>query len=194
MDYNPPGSSAHGILQARILVWVAMPFSRGSSQPRDWTQVSCIGHGFFTHWTTWEAQFDIHIQYDMITMISVVTNCHHTKLLQNCQLYSLCCTLHPGDLFYTWKFVQLFLHPLVTWWFLDLPNDLPHQFSRSVMPDSLWPHGVQHTRLPCPSPTPGAYSSSCPLSQWCHLAVSSSVVPFSSCPESFTASGSFPMS
>ena len=58
---------------------------------------------------------------------------------------------------------------------------------------SLWPHGLQHSRLPCPSPTPGVCSNSCPLSQWCHLTISSSVVPFSSCPQSFSASGSFPM-
>ena len=67
-------------------------------------------------------------------------------------------------------------------------------FSHSVMSDSLQPHGLQHTRPPCPSPTPGACSSSCPLSQWCHPTISSSVVPFSSCPRSFPASGSFPMS
>ena len=54
------------------------------------------------------------------------------------------------------------------------------QFSRSVMSDSLQPHGPQHTRPPCPSPTPGVYSNSCPSSQWCHPAISSSVVPFSS--------------
>ena len=58
MDYNPPGSSVHGILQARILGWVAIPFSRGSSQPRDWTQVSQIAGKFFTIWATWEAQRD----------------------------------------------------------------------------------------------------------------------------------------
>ena len=60
--------------------------------------------------------------------------------------------------------------------------------------DSLWPHGLQHTRPPCPSPTPRVYSNSCPLSQWCHPTISSSVVPFSSCSQSFPASGSFPMS
>ena len=64
------------------------------------------------------------------------------------------------------------------------------QFSRSVMSDSLWPHGSQHARPPCPSPTPRVYSNSCPLSQWCHPAISSSVVPFSSCPQSLPASGS----
>ena len=65
------------------------------------------------------------------------------------------------------------------------------QFSCSVMSDSLWPHGLQHTRLPCPSPTPGAYSNSCPLIQWCHSTILSSVIPFSSCLQSFPAWGSF---
>ena len=68
------------------------------------------------------------------------------------------------------------------------------QFSRSVVSDSLRPHEPQHARPPCPSPTPGAYSNSCPSSRWCHPAISSSVVPFSSCPQSLLASGSFTMS
>ena len=68
------------------------------------------------------------------------------------------------------------------------------QFSCQVMSNSLWPHESQHTRPPCPSPTSGVYSNPCPSSQWCHPAISSSVVPFSSCPHSLPASGSFPMS
>ena len=68
------------------------------------------------------------------------------------------------------------------------------QFSCSVVSDSLWPHESQHARPPCPSPTPGVHSDSHPSSQWCHPAISSSVVPFSSCPQSLPASGSFPMS
>ena len=62
------------------------------------------------------------------------------------------------------------------------------------MSDSLWPHGLQHARLPCPSPSPGACSNSCPLNRWCHPTISSSVTPFSSCLQSFPALGSFPMS
>ena len=62
------------------------------------------------------------------------------------------------------------------------------------MSDSLQPHGLQHTRLPCPSPTPRVYSNSCPLNQWCHPTISSSVIPFSSCLQSFPASGTFQMS
>ena len=68
------------------------------------------------------------------------------------------------------------------------------QFSHSVVFDSLQPHELQHARPPCPSPTPRVHSNSCPLSRWCHPAISSSVIPFSSCPQSLPASGSFPMS
>ena len=68
------------------------------------------------------------------------------------------------------------------------------QFSRSFMSDSLWPHELQHTRPPCPSPTPGVHPNSCASSQWCHPAISSSVVTFSSCPQSLPTSESFPMS
>ena len=68
------------------------------------------------------------------------------------------------------------------------------QFSRSVVSDSLQPHELQHAKPPCPSQTPGDYSDSCPSSRWCHPAISSSVVPFSSYPQSLPASGSFPVS
>ena len=67
------------------------------------------------------------------------------------------------------------------------------QFSRSVMSNSLWPHGLQHARPTCPSPTPRVYSNSCPLRWWGYPTISSSVVPFSSCLQSFPASGSFQM-
>ena len=110
MDCTLTDFSVHGILQARILEWVAMPASRGSSWPRGRMHISSV------------------------------------------------------------------------------------QFSCSTMSDSLWPHGLQHARLPCPSPTPRACSNSCPSSQWCHPTISSSIVPFSSCLHSFPASGSFPMS
>ena len=68
------------------------------------------------------------------------------------------------------------------------------QFSCSVVSDSLWPHELQHARPPCPTPTPRVHSNSCPPSRWCHPAISSSVIPFSSCPQSLPASESFPMS
>ena len=68
------------------------------------------------------------------------------------------------------------------------------RFSHSVVSNSWWLHGLQHARPPCPSPTPGVYPDSCPLSWWCDPTISSSVIPFSSCPQSFLASGSFQMS
>ena len=75
-----------------------------------------------------------------------------------------------------------------------LINYILIQFSHSVVSDSLRPHELQHARTPCPSPTAGVYPNSCPLSQWCHPTISSSVFPFSSCSQSFPASGSFQMS
>ena len=81
------------------------------------------------------------------------------------------------------------------WWWKTANNSKVHsvQFSCSVVSDSLWSHGLQHTRPPCPLPTPGVHPNPCPLSLWWHPTISSSVVPFSSCPQSFPASGSFPM-
>ena len=76
---------------------------------------------------------------------------------------------------------------------INLKTDSSVQFSRSVMSNSLRSYGLQHARLSCSIPTPGACSNSCPSSQWCHLTISSSVVPFSSCLQSFPASGSFPV-
>ena len=81
-----------------------------------------------------------------------------------------------------------------TQYILYFGNGLSFQFSCSVVSNSSQPHESQHARPPCPSPTPGVHSNSCPSSQWCHPAISSSVVPFSSCPQSLPASGSFPMS
>ena len=77
-------------------------------------------------------------------------------------------------------------------WSLE-PNFSSVQFSRSVVSDSLWRHGLKHARLPCPSPTPRVYSNSCPLSWWCHPTISSSVIPFSSRLQSFPVSRSFQM-
>ena len=132
MDCSPPGSSGHRIFLARIVEWVALPSSRGSSQLTDWTQVFCI-------------------------------------------------------LFIAGKF------------FTTEPSGKPNDFSfRSVQvsrsADSLWPHGLQHAMLPCPSPIPRLCTNSCPLSQWCHPTISSSAVPFSSCLQSLPASEVFLMS
>ena len=112
--------------------WVATPSSRQSSQPRDWTHISCITGRCFITEPKGKPIFHIQIRSD--------------------------------------------------------------QFSHSVVSNSLQPHELQHARPPCPSPTPRVHWDSCPLSQWWHPAISSSVVPFSSCPQSLTASESFPMS
>ena len=93
-------------------------------------------------------------------------------------------------------YVPQLLYPFICQWVSKsrpCPQFSSVQFSHSVMSDSLRPHESQHTRPPCPSPTPGVYSDSCPSSQWCHPAISSSVVPSSSCLQSLPASGSFPM-
>ena len=83
---------------------------------------------------------------------------------------------------------------VLIWWIYSNFVKPSVQFSCSVMSDSLWPHEPQHARPPCPSPTPGVYSNSCPSSRWYHPTISSSVIPLSSCPQSLPASGSFPMS
>ena len=136
MDYSQPGSSVHGILKAKILEWVTISSSRGSSQHRGQTQVSHIARGFFTIWATRETHW-------------------------------------------------------VTW---GAPKKRSVQFSHSVVSNSLRLHALQHARPPCPSSTPGGYPNSCPLSHWCHPTLSSSVIPFSSCLQSFPALGSFQMS
>ena len=138
MDHSSPGSFVHGILQARILKWAAISFSRGSSQPRDWTCISCTAGRFFTIWATREA-------------LECWTRGGYSAL----------------------------------------------QFSSVQSLSRVWlfrPHGLQHARLPCPSPTPGACSNSCPSCRWCHPTTSSSVVPFFYCLQSFPASGSLTMS
>ena len=84
--------------------------------------------------------------------------------------------------------------PLVSIWIYLAAKPRSDLINLSVMSNSLQPHKLQHARPPCPSPTPGVHSDSCPSSQWCHPAISSSVVPFFSCPQSLPASGSFPMS
>ena len=91
------------------------------------------------------------------------------------------------------KWKEIMIHD-TTWINLGNTQFSSVQFSHSVVSKSLRPHEPQHARPPCPSPTSRAYPNSCPLSQWCHLAISSSVVPFSSCPQSLPASGSFQMS
>ena len=104
--------------------------------------------------------------------------------LKEIQAAAVCCQRKNDIERWVLKLLYLILNPLFS----------SVQFSCSVMSNSLQPHGLQHARLPCPSPTPGALSNSSPLSHWCHPTISSSVVPFSPHLQSFPASGSFPMS
>ena len=103
---------------------------------------------------------------------------------QNASKFSL---LRRNDLIYTLSDVFLFV-------ICEIISLSSVQFSHSVMSESLLPHKLEHARPPCPSPTPGVYSNSCPSSRWCLPTISSSVIPFSSCLQSFPASRSFPMS
>ena len=132
MDCSLPGSSVHGISQARRLDWVAVCFCRGSFQPRD-----CLGSAF-----------------SALALDSLPSN-HQASPFQ---------------------------------WLSSV------QFSPSVVSDALRPYESQHARPPSPSPTPGVLPNPRPSSQWYHPAISSSVIPFSSCPQSLPTSGSFPVS
>ena len=107
-----------------------------------------------------------------------------TQHTLNLHVYAVCPSIQLSHSVMSDSFVKHLFKPFI---------NISVQFSHSVMSNSLW-HGLQHARLPCPSPTSRAYSNSCPLSWWCHPAISSSVIPFSSCPQSFSSSGSFPMS
>ena len=152
VDCSPSGSSIHGILQARILEWVAISFSNGSSRPRDQTQVSRIAGRCFNLWAT-----------SIIPLISLF------KLLT---------------------------------WFWDFNSNVFPCFLLgstlscycSVAKSCLTLCSPMNCNTPRPSLSPGVCSNSCLLSQWCHPTISSSVVPFSSCPQSFPATGSFPVS
>ena len=113
-----------------------------------------------------------------------------------CDILLLPSSLSSGDLLVLICSKSI-IHPAYVLWDPNIPliSYLLLQFSSfAVMSDSLWPHGLQHARLLCPSPTPGACSNSRPSSQWCHPTISSSVILFSSCLQSFPASGCFPMS
>ena len=143
MDCNPLDSSVYGILPARILEWVAT-FSRGSSQLRDWSRVSCTD--------SLPSEQTGKLPY-----------CYPAPLIANFHLMKVMCPHRKKekDIINTCiKYKTQF----------SLWNAIRSvQFSRSVMSDSLWPHGLQHARPPCPSPIPRVYSNSCPLSRWCHL-------------------------
>ena len=172
-----------------------MPFSRGSSWPRDQTWVFCIAGRFFTIWTTWEAHNSQKVETAYTSTgrwMGKQNVVYHTmeyySFLKRSKTLAVWINYEDimlSETSLSWKdkncMILLIWGPLV-------------QFRHSVVSNSLQPHESQHTRPPCPSSAPGVYSNSCTSSQWCHPAISSSVVPFSSCLQSLPASGSFPMS
>ena len=204
MGCSPSGSSVHGILQARILEWVAMPSSRESSQARDWIQVSyvsCIGR--------W-------VLYHKCHLGSPSRNTKRIKWICACPLASAWHLIGlqdasgscgPGACEESSPDSQIFLwggsgrevfhkQPADACWdswdghWCD--KSIKVLFSRSVMSNFLWPHKLQHASFPCPSLSSRICSNSYPLNWYCYLTISSSVTPFS-CPQSFPASGSFPV-
>ena len=161
MDYSLPGCSVQGIVQARILEWIAISFSRGSSWSRDWAQIyygSCNFRWILYHCPT----------CNLILNILTRINCFFFLLWECCTYLYLC--------------TQLLVPPI--------GHDREEKFSSVqficlVMSTSLRPHGLQHARPPCPSPTPRVYSNSCPLSWWCHPTISSSGHPLLLLPSVF---------
>ena len=146
IDGSPPGSPIPGILQARILEWVAISFSNA-----------------------WKWKVKVK-SFSRVWLFATPRTAAYQA--------------PPSMGFSRQEY----------WSGLPLPsplNDHSVQFSHSDMSDSLQPRESQHARPPCPSPTPGVYSNSCPLSRWCHPTISTSVVPFSSCSQSLPAAGSF---
>ena len=155
MECSLLGSSVHGILQARIWEWAAISSSRASSPPRDQTHVSFIAGKFFTAESP--------------------------------------CDIQSSKYYYLEHFRKDFPSPGINCWADESKRHTEScttsvraqvstvQFSHSVVSNSLWPRGLQHTRPPCPLPIPRAHSNSCPLSGWCHPTIPSSVIPFASC-------------
>ena len=164
MDYSLPGSSVHGIVQARILEWVDISFSWA----RNRTRVSCISGRWLTNWAVRGVIFIV-LQINLNSSVEI-------------------------NLQYDQFFVQYGLASLAFFGYFEYTIFSSVQFTGSVLSNTLQPHGLQHTRLPCPPPTPGACSNSCPSSWWCYLTISSSAASLSFCVQAFPASGSFPMS
>ena len=178
MACSAPGSSVHGILQAQILECVAISCSREPSQSRDQTQVFHMAGIFFTIWATRRNTTDLGagILFSRASQVALVVKNPPANAGDPRDAGSI-----PRETPWRRKW-----QPTPVFSSVQFCSD---QFSRLVMSDSdsLQPQGLQHTRPPCPSSTPGVYSNSCPFSRWCHLTISSSVIPFSSCLQSFPA-------
>ena len=165
---NPMEYTVHRIFQARIVEWVAIPFSRGSSQPRDQTQVSHMTGRFFTshqgsprilEWVAYSFSSGSS-QPRNWTGVSCIAGRFFTNWAEG----------SPSDLGSgALRQYQSFIPFHLVFYLL---------FSHSVTSESLHHYELQHARLPCPSPTPGVHPNPCPLSQWCHPTISSSVISF----------------
>ena len=155
MDCSPPGSSVRGILQARGWEWAAISSSRASSPPRDWTHVSFTAGKFSTAEPPCRIQSPkyYYLEHFRKDFLGLGLNCWADESTRHTESWTVSPRAQVSTV----------------------------QFSRSVVSDFLWPHGLQHARPPCPSPSPRVYSNSCPLSGWCHPNIPSSVIPFSSC-------------
>ena len=152
-----------------------------------------------------ESAIDIHMSPPSLTSLPLLSPSHPSRLSQSTRLRSLRHAANSHWLSVLHVVMYIFLcyylnssHPLLSPLCTQVCSLCLHLhlslFSQSVVSHSLRPYELQHNRLPCPSPYPGVCSNSCPLSQWCHPIISTSVIPFSSHLSSFPASGSFPMS
>ena len=178
-----------GILQARILEWVAMSSSRGSSQPRAQTHGPSHRRQILYHLSPqgsplYQQSLQFPHLYGILFFSSRSFSLTHEKknINPSSQVLGFSYSISP-----TYIMKPIYITVVGTW-------VSSVQFSFAIVSNSLRPRGLQHTRLPCPSSTAGAYSNSCPLSRWCHPTISSSVIPFSSCLQSFPSSGCFQMS
>ena len=230
MDSSLPCSSSLGILQVRILEWVAMPSFKRYPQPRDQTQVSYLVGRFFTVILACNFLFcDIFIWFwcqgdggltEWVWELFCLCSCSGTFSEvkgSGCKLWMKLGFMACGGEDFDPQAVMRLDHSglLCSKVLLRYKRDRESfwhrhqkgtervppcelfssvQFSRLVVSDSLWPHELQHARPLCPSPTPGVHWNSCPSSRWCRPAISPSVIPFSSCPQSLPVSKSFPMS
>ena len=176
IDSSPPGFPIPGILQARTWEWVAISFSNAWKWKVKVKSLSCV-QLLATPWiAAYQAPppmgFSRQEYWSGVPLPSPVCN-YIVSLI----MFPLWLAIVIIFYFFIWLLtVKTDKHLLWLWLLL---------FNHSVVSDSLWPHGLQHARLPCPSPSPGICSNSCPSSQWCHPTISSSVVPFSFCLQSF---------
>jgi len=199
MDWSLPGSSVHGIFQAIVLEWIAVttvlhtnsmssfedssnqkPLLVSKNDPKNSRQTACLQ--LVMHACVYVCAQSCPTLWDPMVYVVAIFYSRGFSWPKNLTLLS-CVSCIAGRLFTTEPPVTSLFHLFSS-----------VQFSRWVMSDSLRSHEPQHSRPPCPSPTPEVHPNPCPLSQWCHANISSSVVPLFSCPQSFPASGSFQMS